>query len=230
MHTLSRKTLVEQVTEAIEREIENETWPVGSKIPSEPELVERFDVSRNTVREAIKALVHTGVLQSKQGSGTIVCARNSFSAVIQKELATQQLRHTLEVRFALEREAARLASLHHTNEQLLHMKRAMKHARTALEGHDIEAFLKADFAFHEAVIHASHNDLLIDLYGQLSERIEQSIRELVSTDQEFAIHRHIHTELFEAIQQRDVAQALIEAERYITQFQHVYETAKGELS
>lgn len=74
----NRTHLVEQVASQIEELIEAGYWSVGDRIPSEMELIEKFDVSRNTLREAIRALVHAGLLETKQGSGTIVRSANSL--------------------------------------------------------------------------------------------------------------------------------------------------------
>ena len=54
------------------RFIQNEPVPVGEKIPNEFELSERFNVSRNTIREAVKILASKGVLDVRQGAGTFV--------------------------------------------------------------------------------------------------------------------------------------------------------------
>ncbi|OQV39628.1 FadR/GntR family transcriptional regulator, partial [Bacillus velezensis] len=58
----SRLSLVEQVVAQIESLIQSDKWPVGTRIPPELDLMKQFDVSRNTLREAIRALVHAGLL------------------------------------------------------------------------------------------------------------------------------------------------------------------------
>ncbi len=62
----SRVSLVEQVVMQIESLIEKGHWEIGDKLPPELELMEEFDVSRNTLREAIRALVHAGLLETRQ--------------------------------------------------------------------------------------------------------------------------------------------------------------------
>lgn len=64
--------LYHQLKQHVLREIEGGEWPVGSVIPSELELANRFDVSRATVRQALLELVQTGHLHRVQGKGTIV--------------------------------------------------------------------------------------------------------------------------------------------------------------
>ncbi len=82
----NRKSLVEQVAEQIEQLIEQKHWKVGDKLPPEMELIEEFDVSRNTLREAVRALVHAGLLETKQGSGTMVRSTSALDAALKRHV------------------------------------------------------------------------------------------------------------------------------------------------
>ena len=64
--------------------IESGKWGVGMRIPAEPELMNELNVSRNTLREAIRALIHAGLLKTKQGDGTYVCSSSALGAVLKK--------------------------------------------------------------------------------------------------------------------------------------------------
>jgi len=64
--------LYKQLTYILKKKIMNEEWPVGSLTPTELELINEYKVSRTTVREAVTALVNEGLLEKKQGKGTIV--------------------------------------------------------------------------------------------------------------------------------------------------------------
>ncbi|BFO20338.1 hypothetical protein SHKM778_67260 [Streptomyces sp. KM77-8] len=82
-----RAALSEQVIAALRAEITSGEWPVGSRIPTEPELVEQLGVARNTVREAVRALAHNGLLDIRQGSGTYVVATSELAGVMQRRFA-----------------------------------------------------------------------------------------------------------------------------------------------
>src|SRR5699024_12086228 len=84
-----RLSLVEQVTKEIELLIQQKHWKVGQKIPPEKDLIEQFDVSRNTLREAIRAVVHVGLLTTKQGSGTVVTSASTRSEEHTSELQSR---------------------------------------------------------------------------------------------------------------------------------------------
>lgn len=64
-----------QLQEDIKKDIDNGVYKVNEMIPTEKELQELYAVSRITVRKAIEGLVFEGILQKKQGIGTIVCKR-----------------------------------------------------------------------------------------------------------------------------------------------------------
>ncbi len=68
---MQRRTgLIDSAVEALGSRIASGEWPVGSRIPPEPALVELLGVGRNTVREAVQSLVHGGLLERRQWSGT----------------------------------------------------------------------------------------------------------------------------------------------------------------
>ena len=73
-----KKLLAFQTEEKLLRYIQNEPVNVGEKIASENELAQRFNVSRNTLREAVKILVSKGVLDVKRGSGTFVTSSSTI--------------------------------------------------------------------------------------------------------------------------------------------------------
>lgn len=214
----SRLSLVEQVVMQIESLIEKGHWAIGDKLPPEIELMEEFDVSRNTLREAIRALVHAGLLETKQGSGTIVRSSSSLGAAIERHLEKSNLIETLEVRLALEREAAQLAAIHRNNDDLQQLGTCMDQCRDAVQRDAVEDFITADMAFHKAMVKASHNQLLQELYEYMTEPLYASIRKLMITDTPFAYENLIHSELLEAIREQNLEGATKYVNEYILAF------------
>lgn len=82
-----RSALSDQVIAQLRNQITSGEWPVGSRIPTEPELVEQLGVARNTVREAVRALAHNGLLDIRQGSGTYVIATSELAGVMHRRFA-----------------------------------------------------------------------------------------------------------------------------------------------
>src|SRR6187431_3731034 len=94
-------TLSGQVIARLRQQITSGAWPVGSRIPTEPELVEQLGVARNTVREAVRALAHNGLLDIRQGSGTYVVATSELAGVMQRRFAAADPHHVTELRGTL---------------------------------------------------------------------------------------------------------------------------------
>src|ERR1043165_2392863 len=119
--TTRRTGLVDQVIEQLRTAVAQGDWPLGTRIPTEVELGEQLGVGRNTVREAVRALAHTGLLEVRQGDGTYVRATSEVSGAIRR-LCGSELREVLQVRRMLEVEAARLAATDHTDEELANLR------------------------------------------------------------------------------------------------------------
>ena len=103
-----------QVARQIENLITSGVWPVGSRIPAEKDLVSQLLVSRNTVREALRSLVHTGMIEARVGDGTYVRSLTELAAPLVRRVKRGSLKDAIEVRAALEKEAAHLAAVRRT--------------------------------------------------------------------------------------------------------------------
>src|SRR4051812_11560502 len=82
LRTARRAGLIEQVIDQLREQIVAGTWAIGTRIPTEAELAQLTGTSRNTVREAVQSLVHAGLLERRQGSGTYVLAASEFAGAV----------------------------------------------------------------------------------------------------------------------------------------------------
>ena len=202
-----RTSLVEQVTTQMENLIETGSWSIAEKIPPEMELMKQFDVSRNTLREAIRALVHAGLLETKQGSGTSVRSSSALGFAIQRHIEKSNLIETLEVRLALEREAAQMAAERRNDKDIEKLKECFaKCKKTAVEA-NLNHFIEADISFHKAIVEASHNRMLIDLYEHMTDALYSSVRDLMILNTPLDFEKEIHMDLYEAILEQDMNRA-----------------------
>ncbi|WP_314149659.1 FadR/GntR family transcriptional regulator [uncultured Leifsonia sp.] len=173
-------TLPEQVAEQLRTRIAAGEFPIGSLLPGETELARQLQVSRNSVREALRSLVHAGLLGARAGYGTFVLATNDVAPTLARRLGQERDADVAEVRMLLEREGARLAALRRTPEQVDRLRDALA-ARTALIGRP--GYDDADVAFHQALLDASGNALLAELYRGVggNERALEALRDHVET-------------------------------------------------
>lgn len=213
LERVRREALSDQVIDRLRRQVASGVWPVGTRIPSEPELVERLGVARNTVREAVRALAHTGLLETRHGSGTYVRATSELAGVMRARFAEAPADDVSEARGALETRAARLAAVRHTADDLRRLEAALAQREQAWSSGDRIVFVDADAAFHLAVVAASHNMVLIGLHADLGEVIRESL--LDHFRDELSPERYQdHAGLVEAIRARDAERAAREAGSY----------------
>lgn len=172
---LKRESLSKQVSDQLEKMISSGAYAVGEKIPPEPELAEMFQVSRNTIREAIQSLTWSGLLSVKQGDGTYVCASDRFHANMEQRYQTVSVEDIKEARNCLEVTIAHLSALRRCPKDIDQM-RTMLVNRKALTT-DTKENTRADLDFHLAIAYACHNSILIDMYESLSCYMEKQIAE-----------------------------------------------------
>jgi DNA-binding FadR family transcriptional regulator len=214
LRTAERSSLVGRVIDQLRTLIESGEWPVGSKIPAEPVLVESLGVGRNTVREAVRALVHNGMLEPRQGDGTYVRADDDLGAAMLRRLRRAGHLEALEIRASLERDAARLAALRRTPADVAALRAVMARREAARLEHDDEKLITADIEFHRIAVATAHNGMLTDLYCHLTDGIRALLEAIVHSplaDDERYQH-HSHTALVDAIEagDADAAQRCVE--------------------
>ena len=205
MQPAIRVTAVDSAIQLMRHQISTGEWAVGDRIPSELELTRLLGISRAPLREATRALVHAGLLVSRQGDGTYVIATDETGAAFDRRLSRSDALSVLEVRRGLDLTAARLASLRRSDEALRELESHLEGRRRALETLDREGFAKADAAFHLAVAAAADNQLLYDIYQSLATRIEDSVDCEQSLDFNLQSPQDDHHDLFVAIMQQDPA-------------------------
>lgn len=211
-----RLPLSDEVIERLRDQITSGAWPVGSRIPTEPELVEQLGVARNTVREAVRALAHNGLLDIRQGSGTYVLATSELAGVMRRRFAGVAQRDVTELRCALETTAAGLAAHRRTTADLRRLDSLLARRERAWASARPDRFVDADTAFHLAVVAAAHNRVLRELYADLGEVVRDSLRDHFTAGLRPDEYMD-HGRLVEAIRAADPAAAAAEAAAWHTE-------------
>ncbi|MFH8409598.1 FadR/GntR family transcriptional regulator [Streptomyces sp. NPDC018019] len=175
MRAVPRAALIEGTIERLKTEIVSGRWPLGSKIPVEDELAEELQVGRSTLRQAVQALVHVGLLETAQGRGTFVRGTHEVDTVLHRYLADAELRYVLETRRGLEVEAAGLAAERRSQADLDHLTAVYERQMAAhREGRGGE-FNRAAVEFHTAVVEAADNPVLSRLYASMLGSVRDSV-------------------------------------------------------
>lgn len=197
---VQRGSLVETVIAQLREAVETGTWALDERIPNESVLTERLGVGRNTIREAVRVLVHVGMLETRQGDGTYVRARSDPGETLRR-IDRVDLHDQLEVRLTLEIEAARLAAARRDKDDLTAMQQALA-AREAA-GSDIAERIRHDARFHGAIVDAAHNRMLAELYQHFAAAIRRTIERTEKDSDLPEPTQADHTHLYDAIERGD---------------------------
>lgn len=200
-------TLSAQVARQIEDLITSGRWPVGTRIPAENDLVAQLGVSRNTVREALRSLVDTGLLEARSGDGTYVRALSELEAPLVRRASRASLTDAVEVRGLLEQQAARLAALRRSEADVGRLRELLEAQRLAGLTGDLAAYARADAELHNAVVACAGNELLTEMYLHLGGALKLSVSPEL-WDRALAVEQvDHHAALIEAIAAGDPAAA-----------------------
>ncbi|KKW66839.1 hypothetical protein AAV94_13965 [Lampropedia cohaerens] len=215
-----RETLTEKTTRVLAENIANGVYPLGSRLPSEQEMIETFGVSRTVVREAIANLRASGKVVTMPGVGIFVReqvepAIESFSIRPESLTAAKALLRVLELRIALESEAVALAAEHHNAAHIKDMRSAIQDMLHALDNEQ-EPF-EADMRFHRTIAEATGNPEFVRLFsyigGLLIPRAQLRSKRLEGKALAALRHRmeHEHEHICYALERRDpeAARALL---------------------
>ncbi|GEN78356.1 FadR/GntR family transcriptional regulator [Actinotalea fermentans] len=211
-----RTNLIDQAVGRLRKQITSGAWPVGTRIPPEPELTELIGVGRNTVREAVQSLVHAGMLERRQGSGTYVISDSELGTAMGRQIAGAHQRDVLEVRRCLEVEAARLAAQRRSDEQLATLTELHDQRAAAYAAGDLDAATVADLAFHRGIAEAAGNPVLLAIYETLLDAVVANIR--FNFEHPAEEHDVAHTALLDAIETGDTTRAMTEIDDYLSLF------------
>jgi GntR family transcriptional repressor for pyruvate dehydrogenase complex len=181
---MGRRTLVDDLVDGLLDDILVGKLEPHDALPPEADIAKAYDVSRLTVREALKALRAQNILYVKAGRGTFVNPADNWTGLdaIMKaasygNAADQVSRGLIEVRRMVETGAAALAARRHTPEHAEEMRQAIADMKRFHESGDLDGFVIADIAFHDVVLKASGNPFVRALLAQLSQSLYRARRE-----------------------------------------------------
>lgn len=219
MKQIARSSVVDAVVDQLRQRIHNGTWPIGMKIPTEVKLIEMLGVSRPSLREAVRSLVQLGLLETRQGDGTYVVAKDEVKVVLQNVMRAADSDEVTSVRHSLDLLAAAQAARRRTDGDVAELRAALDGRRAAVRDGDIDAFVDHDVAFHVGIARASRNSLLSSLYQSFEGVLRDSIRQFNDPVVVDDPSNEMHERILLAIERADAegatvaARGLLEAHR-----------------
>jgi GntR family transcriptional repressor for pyruvate dehydrogenase complex len=214
IHRRRPRTLALELVESLGDRIREGRIVPGDKLPSEAAIMEEFGVSRTVVREAISKLQAGGLVETRHGIGTFVVGLGDGAAfrIAPEQMGTlRDVIEVLELRIGIETEAAALAAMRRTTQNLEDMRSALDAFSSArAEGRDA---VGPDFQFHLEVARATQNPHFADLMGTLGSMIIPRARlgagEAVDEAQRSYLQRANaeHENIYDAIANQDTEAA-----------------------
>ena len=221
----SQVDLSSQIAKAIRDAIMAGDLIVDERLPSEAELSEQFEVSRPTVREALKRLAAQSLIRTQRGaSGGAFVNRLSYEDAYSQQITTSTLLLSMnavsfetacEARYAMERACAPLSAERRTADHLATMRAEI--FRQGQPGLTDEAFCASDVAFHRALVDGAGNPVLSYQLAGAVEAMQPLMNMITFTARSREEIVRLHTRIADAVEARDsdaVAAALTELEAY----------------
>lgn len=200
-----------QIAGAIRDAIISGDLIVNERLPSEAELSEQFDVSRSTIREALKRLAAQSLIRTQRGAfGGAFVNKLSYEDARAQMITTSTLLLSMnsvsfdtacEARFALERACAPLAAARREPEQLAMMRAEI--ARQGAPGLSDEAFCASDVAFHRALVDGAQNPVLAYQLAGSIEAMQPLMNMITFTARSRAEIVALHSEVLAAVEGGD---------------------------
>jgi DNA-binding FadR family transcriptional regulator len=164
----------EETVERLSQAIKLGAVVVGERLPSERELVSKLEVSRTTLREAIRALQQEGILRTQRGRSGGTFVASDGARILSRQEATriidhmgEGLHHLIDVRAAVEPRAAELAAKRVTAEGIERLRRSLERFRDV----SVNELRKGDSLVHITIAELAASDLLMDAVLRVQSRL-----------------------------------------------------------
>lgn len=198
------------VVEGLARRILRGEFPIGAALPNEGQLCADLNVSRTSLREAIRVLGAKGLVETRPRTGTRVKAREAWNRLDPDILEWSHgdgldgafVESLIEARRIIEPAAAELAARRATGRDIAAIEAALAGMTESLP-HDVEACCRADLQFHSAILDASHNIVLQQLVGTVTAALVHGFRLTVHIMRAQQTALSAHGVVLERIRMRD---------------------------
>ncbi len=209
MTPIDRAGITELVVQRIKELLEQGELKAGSRLPPERELAEMLNISRPSLRTALKALSVMGIIRAKPGAGTYIA--DSLPEVFTEPMRFMTLIHNtsdeelFEARLIIEAGLAELAAERASSSDLRALSDEIEAMRETVG--DPEQFLVHDVRFHQAIARAAGNNVMSGVMDTVAHLLYHLRRQTIARASSFAEAIDWHQKIYEAIKKRDPKRA-----------------------
>jgi GntR family transcriptional repressor for pyruvate dehydrogenase complex len=202
---IHRETVMDTVARRIEQLVRGGQLRPGDRLPPEPELAQLLNVSRSSLREALKGLMYLGLIKSRAGDGTYI--QSSLSRVLNQHfqwmILLKEVKHfeIYEFRKMLEPEVAALAAKRATKADIQRLEAALQGMWQSLGRPEL--FYQYDIEFHEAFAQASGNVAVQTTLQMLYHATSEARKAVMPFIDDWQKHWRRHERVFSSIRDRE---------------------------
>lgn len=214
-----RANLSDQIAEDIKKKIVDGELKPGDRISGEYELADEYGVSRFTVREAMKKLASTGLVDIKHGIGMFVNAvspesymKPLLSVIL---LSANDIQMICEARLPVEVQATKLFGECATQEDLKQLHKIYEQMEVALADGDDETYSKLDVEFHLFIAKASKNTILYEMLHMMQDLLKKQMMEVYELPDSRKRSIEKHRNMLTAFEEHNVEMATLIMEQHI---------------
>lgn len=224
---INPQRIFQEVANQLRRLISEGKLRPGDKLPPERELAKRFGVSRNTMREALRALELSGLIELRLGAtgGAFVLPGSSNAVVAGMRdlyfLGAITPQHLTEARIAVSAAVIRVACERITDEEIDALEANVAAAEQAKKAGDFEERTRHHQAFHVMLARTTHNPVLIATTEGIMEITRQFVKAIGPTDQQDYTHPS-RKRLLKHLRARDTEKAVAEMTSALTKLHRGY--------
>jgi len=214
---LRKQRFSDQIAELVQKKILEDNLEIGTNLPSEKELAREFEVSRSVVREALRILEISGLVDIKKGPAGGIFVSNVFHEPIKRSLSNLiasgdvTIKHLFEARLLIEPRIAREAARHARKEDLKKFRQLFEDSVLHLD--DPIHLKHNNLRFHLLLARASGNPVLSVMLESVFELLVEQTLDFV----DLSLERHflkVHQKIFRVLEEKkpDEAEKLIKAD------------------
>ena len=211
---IDRVSMSEEIVEYLKNEILTRKLKSGQRLPAEEALAENMGVGRGTMREALKVLIHMGLVERKKNGTFVTEARLKPESSLRID-EFRDIVEIIEVRKVIEPSLAGFAALRASKSDIEKLELELEEMRNGVK--DVESFILHDSRFHDLVFEASGNTIL-ESFIRSSKDLMKKNQALVLKERYSSImpkSLEYHEKVFQAIVNKDEHLA------YTCMFEHI---------
>jgi GntR family transcriptional regulator, transcriptional repressor for pyruvate dehydrogenase complex len=219
---IRRNRLYEEVARRMERLILGDCKP-GDKLPPERQLAEMFGVSRSSIRDAIRTLELAGMVERRQGAGTVAREPSADSVITPISSVLMRKRRSvaelLDVRKMIEPPLAARAALHATSDEIFEMEEILRRQEEKVRRGELA--IEEDSEFHYAIAMAADNTVVLQVLDVLMDLLRETRQRSLQAEGRLQKSFAGHQQILAALKRRDATAAEQAMRRHVQDIEEI---------